>query len=56
MELFLDNLFNNELKIKTEDYCIFMTEPPLTTKSSRETLTQILFEKFNFISVFSIID
>ena len=28
MELFLDNLFTNELKIKPEDYCIFMTEPP----------------------------
>ena len=52
MELFLDNLFNNELKIKTEDYCIFMTEPPLTTKSSRETLTQILFEKFNAPFIF----
>ena len=33
-ELFLDNLFKNELKIKTEEYGIFMTEPPMTLKSS----------------------
>jgi actin beta/gamma 1 len=52
MELFLDNLFANELKVKPEDYCIFMTEPPLTTKSSRETLTQLLFEKFSAPYIF----
>ncbi len=51
-ELFLDNLFKNELKIKTEEYGIFMTEPPMTLKSSRETLTEILFEKFNAPFIF----
>ena len=51
-ELFLDNLFKNELKIKTEEYGIFMTEPPLTLKSSRESLTEILFEKFNAPFIF----
>jgi actin-related protein len=51
-ELFLDNLFKNELKIKTEEYGIFMTEPPLTLKSSRERLTEILFEKFNAPFIF----
>ena len=51
-ELFLDNLFKNELKIKPEEYGIFMTEPPLTLKSSRERLTEILFEKFNAPYIF----
>ena len=51
-ELFLDNLFKNELKIKTEEYGIFITEPPLTLKSSRERLTEILFEKFNAPFIF----
>jgi actin-related protein len=46
-ELFVDNLLKNELKIKSEEYGIFMTEPPLTLKSSREKLTEMLFEKFN---------
>ena len=52
-ELFLDNLFKNELIIKTEEYGIFMTEPPLTLKSSRERLTEILFEKFNAPFIFT---
>ena len=51
-ELYLDNLFANELKIKPEEYGIFMTEPPLTLKSSRERLTEILFEKFNTPFIF----
>lgn len=51
-ELYLDNLFTNELKIKPEEYGIFMTEPPLTLKSSRERLTEILFEKFNTPFIF----
>ena len=51
-ELYLDNLFTNELKIKPEEYGIFMTEPPLTLKSSRERLTEILFEKFNAPFIF----
>ena len=51
-ELYLDNLFANELKIKPEEYGIFMTEPPLTLKSSRERLTEILFEKFNAPFIF----
>ena len=51
-ELFLNNLFKNELIIKTEEYGIFMTEPPLTLKSSRERLTEILFEKFNAPFIF----
>ena len=51
-ELFLDNLFKNELKIKIEEYGIFITEPPLTLKSSREQLTELLFEKFNAPYIF----
>ena len=51
-ELYLDNLFKNELKIKPEKYGIFMTEPPLTLKSSREKLTELLFEKFNAPFIF----
>ena len=51
-ELFLDNLFTNELKINPEEYGIFMTEPPLTLKSSRERLTEMLFEKFKAPYIF----
>ena len=33
----------NELKINKEEYGIFITEPPLTPKDSRERLTKLLF-------------
>ena len=52
-ELFLENLFKNELKINTEEYGIFITEPPLTPKDSRERLTKLLFEKFNAPFIFT---
>ena len=51
-ELFLNNLFINELKIKTEENGIFITEAPLTLKSSRERLTELLFEKFDIPFIF----
>ena len=51
-ELFLENLFKNELKINTEEYGIFITEPPLTPKDSRERLTKLLYEKFNVPFIF----
>lgn len=52
LEFFLDNLFQNELKKKPENYGIFMTEPPATTRLSREKLTELLFETFNVPSFF----
>ena len=52
-ELFLGNLFKNELKINTEEYGIFITEPSLTPKDSRERLTKLLFEKFNTPFIFT---
>jgi actin-related protein len=52
-ELFLGNLFKNELKINTEEYGIFITEPTLTPKDSREKLTKLLFEKFNTPFIFT---
>ena len=51
-ELYLKNLYKNELKIKPEEYGIFVTEPPLTLKSSRERLAQLLFEEFNCPYIF----
>ena len=51
-EIFLNNLFINELKIKTEENGIFITEAPLTLKSSRERLTELLFEKFDIPFIF----
>ena len=52
-ELFLGNLFKNELKINTEEYGIFITEPSLTPKDSRERLAKLLFEKFNTPFIFT---
>ena len=52
-ELFLTNLFKNILKINTEEYGIFITEPPLTPKDSRERLTKLLFERFNTPFIFT---
>jgi actin-related protein len=52
-ELFLGNLFKNELKLNPEEYGIFITEPPLTPKDSRERLTKLLFEKFNTPFIFT---
>ena len=52
-ELFLGNLIKNELKINTEEYGIFISEPPLTPKDSRERLTTLLFEKFNTPFIFT---
>ena len=39
--------FSNELKVQPEDHPIIITEASLTPKQNRETLTKILFEKFN---------
>ena len=51
-EIFFDHIFKNELKINPEDYTIFITEPPLTSKKSREKISEIFFEKFNVSSLF----
>ena len=47
LEKVLDHCFTNELRVPASDQYVMVTEPPLNPKSSRERLTQILFDTFN---------
>ena len=47
MELIWDHAFSNELRVCAADHPVFLTEAPLNPKSMRETMTQIMFEKFD---------
>lgn len=47
MERIWHHTLHSELKVQPEDHPIIMTEASLTPKHSRESLTKIMFEKFN---------
>jgi len=42
----------NELRIKSSNNFIFLTEPPLNPKYNREKTTQIMFEDFNVLGLY----
>lgn len=47
MELVWHHLYQNELKIVSEDHPVLLTEPPLNPRQNRDTMAQIMFETFN---------
>lgn len=44
-------LFFNELKVSPEAHNVFLTEPHFTSDKSRETIAEIMFEKFNIFNI-----
>ncbi|KAL3313618.1 Actin, aortic smooth muscle [Cichlidogyrus casuarinus] len=47
MEAFMHNLFFNELRIIPEEHTFLLSEPPLSPKSNKERMAQVMFETFN---------
>lgn len=46
MEIFLDHIFKDELRIETEHTGVFLTDIPRNPKASREKMAQVMFEHF----------
>jgi actin, other eukaryote len=47
MDFILEHLFENELMIAPEEHPMLFSEPVNNVRANRETLTQLLFEKYN---------
>nr|QGN00866.1 ActL2 [Drosophila obscura] len=47
MEKIWHYTFHTALKVAPDEHPVLLTEPPLNQKASRETMTQIMFEKFD---------
>lgn len=52
IELIWNHAFKNELQIEPADSNVLITEKPLNSKSNREKMIQIMFEKFNVNGVY----
>lgn len=52
METIWHRIFYEELKVNPEEYPVFLTEMAISTKTNREKMTQIMFEKFNIPAMY----
>ena len=52
MEIIWYNIFENELEIEPSERKILLTDHALNSKSNKEKMTEIIFETFNFESMY----
>ncbi|CAL8068464.1 unnamed protein product [Orchesella dallaii] len=52
MEAVWAHLFQNELKVKPEEFAMLLTEAPLNAPENRKKMGEIFFEKFNTPALF----
>jgi actin beta/gamma 1 len=52
MEKIWNYAFYDELRIAPSEHNIFLTEPPLNPSKNKEKIAQIMFESFNFKSIY----
>ncbi|KAI1608743.1 actin-like protein [Exophiala viscosa] len=52
MEKIWRYVFEQELKVLSEEHPVLLTEPPLNPRQNRETAAEILFEQFNVPAIY----
>ncbi|CAI2372170.1 unnamed protein product [Moneuplotes crassus] len=52
MQKIWDYTFYNELRIETENHPVLLTEAPLNPKQNRENMCRIMFEEYDFPSMY----